>query len=292
MSWTFAYDSPIAITALLKEEELSMSKKFGQNFLISRAVREKIVALLDVQQAQTVWEVGPGIGAITSLLLEKGTKVTAFEIDHGFCRILSEQAFADELSFRLIAGDALKTLPLTLVQEGAPDRLCGNLPYNVGSVVIAKVLESDYRPPVMVFTLQKEVVDRLCASPDSKDWSSFSMLAQMDYEVKPAFSISSGSFYPPPKVTSSTVVFTLRPQSLVPSQLRHLFLLVIRDLFAQRRKTAKNNLLSGKIAAQVGKEGVEELLRRSGVDASKRAEALVWSDFIALSESLSSYQAK
>lgn len=292
MSWTFAYDSPIAITALLKQEELSMTKKFGQNFLISRSVREKIAALLDVQQSQTVWEIGPGIGAITSLFLEQGANVTAFEIDHGFCRILGEQAFADEPTFRLIAGDALKTLPAQLAKEGSPDRLCGNLPYNVGSVVIAKVLESDYRPPVMVFTLQKEVVDRLCAHPQSKDWSSFSMLAQMDYEVKPAFSINSGAFYPPPKVTSSTVLFTLREQSLVPDHLRKTFLLVIRELFAQRRKTVKNNLLSGKIGAMVGKGGVESLLDASHVDPSARAEALVWDDFIALSESLSSCQAR
>lgn len=217
--------------------------------------------------------------------------MTAFEIDYGFCRILGEQAFADESSFRLISGDALKTLPSLLASEGAPDRLCGNLPYNVGSVAIAKVLESDYRPRVMVFTLQKEVVDRLCAAPQSKDWSSFSMLAQMDYEVKPAFSINSGAFYPPPNVTSSTVVFTLRPQSLVSPHLRSIFLLVIRDLFAQRRKTVKNNLLSGKIAAKVGKNGVDEVLARSHIDPSKRAEALLWSDFLSLSESLFGYQA-
>ncbi len=292
MSWTFAYDSPTAITALLKSEELSMTKKFGQNFLISRSVREKITALLQVQPKQTVWEIGPGIGAITSLLLEMGAKVTAFEIDHGFCRILSEQAFADEPSFRLIAGDALKTLPQQLALENSPDRLCGNLPYNVGSVVIAKVLESTYRPEIMVFTLQKEVVDRLCAVPGSKDWSSFSMLAQMDYEVKPAFSINSGAFYPPPKVTSSTVVFTLRKQSLVLVQLRQQFLLVIRDLFAQRRKTVKNNLLSGKIGASVGRDGVEALLTHSRIDPSARAEALAWADFLTLSESLSNYQAR
>ncbi len=145
MCWTFAYDSPIAITALLKQEELSMTKKFGQNFLISRSVREKIVALLDVQPSHRVWEIGPGIGAVTSLLLEQGAKVTAFEIDHGFCRILSEQAFADEPSFRLISGDALKTLPSQLALEGSPDRLCGNLP-QCSTVVIARCWRATIAP--------------------------------------------------------------------------------------------------------------------------------------------------
>jgi len=88
------------------------------------------------------------------------------------------------------------------------------------------------------------------------------------------------------------VVFTLRAQSLVPLQLRQTFLLVIRDLFAQRRKTVKNNLLSGKIGAAVGRNGVEALLSHSQIDPSLRAEALAWADFIALSESLANYQAR
>ncbi len=94
----------------------------------------------------------------------------------------------------------MKTLPKTFGgEQSLPERICGNLPYNVGSVVIAKILEEGYRIPQMVFTLQKEVVDRLCASPPgSKLWSSFSLLAQMDYEVTQSFVINAGAFFSPP----------------------------------------------------------------------------------------------
>jgi len=268
-----------------------MTKKFGQNFLISHPVRERIVDLLDVREEQRVWEIGPGIGSITSLLLEKRAQVTAFEIDHGFCRILSEQAFGDEPHFRLVEGDALKTLPHMLQAEGEPERICGNLPYNVGSVILAKLLESNHRPARMVFTLQKEVVERICAQPGSKDWSSFSLLAQADYEVSLATTINSGAFYPPPKVTSSVILFTLRSESKVETSLRPNFFLLVRDLFAQRRKTVKNNLLGGKVGAMVGRDGVQWILEHAQVDASLRAEALDWKQFLDLSASLSSYRA-
>lgn len=276
---------------MLAREGLSMTKKFGQNFLLSDAVRQRIVAALEVEKGQQVWEVGPGIGALTTHLLASEVSLTAFEIDHGFCRILSEQAFPDEKNFRLINGDALKTLPKALIEFGCPDRICGNLPYNVGSVVIAKLLESTFRPKIMVFTLQKEVVDRICAVPGSKDWSSFSLLGQMDYEPVLAFSINSGAFYPPPSVTSSVVVFRLREESRVPQQLRPAFMLLIRELFSQRRKTIKNNLLGGKVGSQIGKDGVSAILAQSSLDPSLRAEALCWEQFLTLSSSLSNYRA-
>ncbi len=105
MRWNFAYDSPHAISDLLQREGgLAMTKKFGQNFLISKPVRERIVSLLEPLESTTVWEVGPGIGSLTALLLERGgASVTAFEIDHGFCRILRDHAFGgDDPAFHLV----------------------------------------------------------------------------------------------------------------------------------------------------------------------------------------------
>ncbi|MFA7128715.1 MAG: 16S rRNA (adenine(1518)-N(6)/adenine(1519)-N(6))-dimethyltransferase RsmA [Sphaerochaeta sp.] len=292
MSWKFAYDSPTAITKLLEVHGLSMSKKFGQNFLLSRQVREHIVDEMKIDDSMKVWEIGPGIGSLTAHLLEAGCMVTAFEIDHGFCRILSDEAFGDDENFRLIEGDALKTWEKLFKVEGTPDRICGNLPYNVGSVCIAKLIEGKCLPQKMVYTLQKEVADRLCAQPGDKEWSSFTLLAQMDYVVKSAFSINSGAFYPVPNVTSSVITMDKREKPLVDPSLRDLFLMVIRDLFAQRRKTVKNNLLSGKTGAIIGKQGVDDVLESSGVLPGKRAEQLDWAQFIAISEAISNYRAK
>jgi 16S rRNA (adenine1518-N6/adenine1519-N6)-dimethyltransferase len=291
MSWTFPYDSPNAITALLEEEGLAMSKKFGQNFLISNSSRSRIVDLLDVQGGSKVWEVGPGIGAITALLLERGVRLTAFELDHGFCRILRTRAFGDEPHFTLIEGDALKTLFTALREKGTPERLCGNLPYNIGSILVARLLEGESRPNRMVFTVQKEVAERICAGEGSKNWSSFSLLAQADYDVGIGFDISPGSFYPPPKVTSSVVVFQLRSVSRIPQADRHAFYLLVRELFGQRRKTLRNNLLQSKVGARIGKEGVDGLLLQSGIEPSRRPETLLWAEILSLSAHLSSIPA-
>lgn len=287
MSWKFAYDSPKAIKALLDKEGLALSKKFGQNFLLSRHVRENIVTSLDLDPTMKVWEVGPGIGSLTAHILEVGCFVTAFEIDHGFCRILTEQAFGEDENFRLIEGDVLKTWEGIWEAEGTPDRICGNLPYNVGSVVIARLLEAGCLPPRMVYTLQTEVALRLSAKPGEKTWSSFSLLAQMDYEVKSIFAISGSSFYPEPNVGSTVITMQKRDTPLVEPALRSVFLQVVRDLFAQKRKTIKNNLLSGKTGASIGKDGVGRILEESGVDAGLRAEQLDWAQFIAISEAVS-----
>ena len=286
MSWKFAYDSPKAIKSLLDKEGLALSKKFGQNFLLSRHIRENIVASLNLDPTMKVWEVGPGIGSLTAHIIEVGCDVTAFEIDHGFCRILTDQAFGDDENFRLIEGDVLKNWERVWKAEGTPDRICGNLPYNVGSVVIAKLLEAGCLPPRMVYTLQTEVALRLSAKPGEKTWSSFSLLAQMDYEVKSAFSISGSSFYPEPNVGSTVITMQKRDTPLVDPSLRSVFLLVVRDLFAQKRKTIKNNLLSGKTGSRIGKDGVARILEKSGVDAGLRAEQLDWAQFIAISEAV------
>jgi 16S rRNA (adenine1518-N6/adenine1519-N6)-dimethyltransferase len=291
MKWEFAYDSPKAITQLLGEREYAMTKKFGQNFLLSTSIRQKIVTLLSLEAGQRVLEIGPGIGSITTLLLDTGVDLTAFEIDRGFCQILREEAFGEHPRFTLVEGDALKTLFAHLKRSPTPDRICGNLPYNVGTILVARLLESEYRPPLMVFTLQKEVADRLGAAEGSKEWAALSLLAQADYDIVTAATIAPSSFYPPPKVESSVVRFTLREESRVPEHLRDAFSIIRGDLFAQRRKTILNNVRSGKSGAILGKEGVATLFQESGIDPGKRAEVLGWEDFLALSAALYTYRA-
>ncbi len=200
MKWDFPYDSPAQITTLLNQHGFAMSKKFGQNFLLSNDTRARIVESLSLKQGEQVWEVGPGIGNITTLLLENVVEVTAFEIDRGFISILKEEAFKDVPNFSLIEGDFLKTWEKVVQKKGKPDCICGNLPYNVGSIIIARMLEQQILPSRMLFTLQKEVVDRIVGSADTKNWSTLSILSQVDYEVKQLFTIKAGSFYPPPNV--------------------------------------------------------------------------------------------
>ena len=280
--WDFDYSSVSSIARLLEEEGLVMTKKFGQNFLISMTSLDKIVSLSGAAQGMRVWEVGPGMGALTTKLLQTGATVTAYEIDHGFCRILRERAFVDVPKFTLIEGDALKTWKTEYEKNGAPDVVCANLPYNVGSVFIASLIENRCLPRTMVYTLQSEVVDRICAKQGDGDFSGFSILTGIDYENREAMKLRAGCFFPPPNVDSSVVVMTKRENPLVPNDEARFFLELVRVLFAQRRKTVKNNLKAlGRSSAEI-----DEALRKSNISQTERAEKLSVEQILCLERNL------
>lgn len=281
--WNLNYDSPKEIERVLSEKGLAMTKKFGQNFLVSPSGREKLVKLMDLEEGMKVWEIGPGLGAITHMILKENVDLYSFEIDHGFASLLSGPAFGDESRFTLVEGDALKTLFKKRLLP-LPDRIVGNLPYNVGSVMIAKLIENSYLPPLMVFTLQKEVVDRMTAKTGEDDYSSFSVLTQIDYENKLMLKLPRGCFWPQPNVDSAVVVMKRREKSLVDDTLRPVFIPLLRDIFQQRRKTIRNNLNSSEYG-NLGKDRVEEILSLSGLSGNERAEALSWDSLLKLSES-------
>ena len=280
--WDFDYSSVSSITRLLEENGLGMTKKFGQNFLISAPTLDRITALCGLDESSVVWEVGPGIGALTTRLLKTGAKVTAFEIDHGFCRILREKAYIDVPNFRLIEGDALKTWKEVYEKEGAPDMICANLPYNVGSVFIASVIENRCLPSRMVYTLQSEVVDRICAKMDDEQYSGFSILTGIDYENREAMKIKPGCFFPSPNVDSSVVVMQRRNSSLVPEKEAVPFLNLVRVLFSQRRKNVRNNLKALGLAS----EKIDSALDKSGILPSERAEKLSTDQILTLLRNL------
>ena len=281
--WNLNYDSPKEIERVLSEKGLAMTKKFGQNFLVSPSGREKLVKLMELEEGMKVWEIGPGLGAITHMILKENVDLYSFEIDHGFASLLSGPAFGDESRFTLVEGDALKTLFKKRLLP-LPDRIVGNLPYNVGSVMIAKLIENSYLPPLMVFTLQKEVVDRMTAKTGEDDYSSFSVLTQIDYENKLMLKLPRGCFWPQPNVDSAVVVMKRREKSLVDDTLRPVFIPLLRDIFQQRRKTIRNNLTSSEYG-NLGKDKVEEILSLSGLSGNERAEALSWDSLLKLSES-------
>ena len=284
MKWTFPYGSSSQIKTLLESNSLAMSKKFGQNFLLTQSVREKIVDSLHLTPQDRVWEIGPGIGNITTLLLEKCKEVTAFEIDRGFITILKEQAFVDESTFHLIEGDFLKNFKEVLQERGSPDAICGNLPYNVGSIIIARMLEERVGVPKMVFTLQKEVIDRIVGTHGTKNWSTLSILCQVDYHVKALFTIKSTHFYPPPTVDSSVIYFTKRETPLVPEKLREIFFIIVHDVFASRRKTMRNNLMNNRLSTMIEPSVIDEIINESRFNPLTRGEVFSIEDLIELSE--------
>ena len=277
--WNLNYDSVKEVISVLESEGLAMSKKFGQNFLIDHNARESIREKIVYKENLSAWEIGPGMGAITSLVLNSGIKVKAFEIDKGFCRLLKERAFSDEANFTLIEGDALKTIS---DQSEIPDIIYGNLPYNVGSIIIARLIENSILPERMVYTLQREVVERICAKENSDDYSSFSVLCQIDYKPTLSFVIRKGCFYPEPQVESAVVVMEKRKESLVPSDLRETFLEVNRALFSQRRKTIKNNLKA------LNLKDIDRVIASSNLAGNERAETLSIEKIVEIAKAVNS----
>lgn len=277
--WNLNYDSVKEVISVLESEGLAMSKKFGQNFLIDHNARESIREKIAYKENLSAWEIGPGMGAITSLVLNSGIKVKAFEIDKGFCRLLKERAFSDEANFTLIEGDALKTIAN---QSEIPDIIYGNLPYNVGSIIIARLIENSILPERMVYTLQREVVERICAKENSDDYSSFSVLCQIDYKPTLSFVIRKGCFYPEPQVESAVVVMEKRKESLVPNDLRETFLEVNRALFSQRRKTIKNNLKA------LNLKDIDRVIASSNIAGNERAETLSIEKIVEIAKAVNS----
>ncbi|MDR0302283.1 MAG: 16S rRNA (adenine(1518)-N(6)/adenine(1519)-N(6))-dimethyltransferase RsmA [Treponema sp.] len=276
------YNSASALRTFLEQEGLGMRKKFGQNFLINPAVRHKLVDALGAQGADEVWEIGPGLGAMTAMLLEKGLKVKAFEIDSGFIRILKRE-FAEEKSFCLVEGDVLKTWKSqTTGGTKAASFLFGNLPYNIAAAFLADLIEKGCLFQRIVVTVQKEVALRMTASAGSPDYSSFSVLCATAYNVKPLTVIRPSSFYPQPNVDSMGVLLENRnAPAPVP-----VFSPLVRALFSSRRKTIKNNL-SVFCASRFGSPALcAGFLQENSLSGMERAEQLTPEVFLSLAKSI------
>ena len=277
------YNAPSALVAVLGEHGFGMQKKFGQNFLINAHIRQELVSALGLSAGGTVWEVGPGLGSMTSLLLEAGADLTVFEIDRGFVQLLTAY-FGSYQSFHLIEGDVLKTWK-TEYQRQVPEAFLGNLPYNIAAKLIAATIEAECFFNRMVLTVQKEVGLRMTAAPGSADYSSFSVLCQWAYDVESIRDIAPAAFWPKPNVESRALRFT-KKQSPQPVRDARLFLSLVRSLFRARRKTVKNNLNTLLVARGKKTPPAETLLKTAGIDPSARAESLTVYDFIRLSDIL------
>jgi 16S rRNA (adenine1518-N6/adenine1519-N6)-dimethyltransferase len=271
------YNSAAELRAFLDRNGLGMRKKFGQNFLINPAVREALVRALEAEAGDAVWEIGPGLGAMTSLLLEQGLAVRAFEVDPGFTRALKE-IFAGNAGFALVEGDVLKTW----TAEPPAPYLLGNLPYNIAATLLAGFIEQRRFFKRIVVTVQREVALRMAAVPGCADYSSFSVVCASAYHVKPLMIIKSASFYPRPNVDSQAVL--LEPRKDATRILPACFYPLVRRLFSSRRKTIKNNL-SGFFNTGQGAMALEAL-EKCALDGNKRAEDLTIEEFTALAKTI------
>ncbi|HZK19511.1 MAG TPA: 16S rRNA (adenine(1518)-N(6)/adenine(1519)-N(6))-dimethyltransferase RsmA [Treponemataceae bacterium] len=281
MAQILDYNSPAALKAFLDKREMSMQKKFGQNFLINESARKKLANATNIEKNTKIWEVGPGLGALTYELVNKGGIVTAFEIDRGFIRaltdIFTDQIIAEKLS--LISGDFLKTWKNEAKKHGIPDVFFGNLPYNIAATIIGNTINEGVRFEKLIVTVQKEVALRMQAKPGTKDYSSFSILCQWAYEINSLMDLAGGSFWPRPNVDSRAIVMTKRKNFPACTHPNH-FMALQKSLFVSRRKTIKNNLARFYSNTDLA----TKVLEKAKIQPSVRAETLSVPTLLTLSD--------
>jgi 16S rRNA (adenine1518-N6/adenine1519-N6)-dimethyltransferase len=212
-------------------------RRFGQHFLESEAVLEQMEQRLAYGSGDRVLEIGPGEGALTRHLIATSAQLSVIEIDRDLVALLRNRF----PGLQVIQGDVLRFDFTPLL---GPDlRIVGNLPYNISTPLLLRLLELLPQLRDLHFLLQKEVVDRLAAVPGTKDWGRLAVIAQYGAAIEPLFDVSPQQFRPPPKVTSTFVRITPRPPPLA-LQSRECFGTVLRTAFQQRRKTLRNALQS------------------------------------------------
>ncbi|MGZ4809309.1 MAG: 16S rRNA (adenine(1518)-N(6)/adenine(1519)-N(6))-dimethyltransferase RsmA [Thermoanaerobaculia bacterium] len=230
-------------------------KRFGQHFLRNRGAVTKIVAAVEPQPGEVIIEIGPGEGVLTEKLLELGP-VIAIEIDRDLAPAL-EQRFGDRIQIR--NEDALDA-PL----PDQPYRAVGNLPYNVGTPILRRVV-ADPNCKRAVFMLQKEVADRLVAKPGDEAYGYLTLYVQLFATAKTLMTLEPHSFHPPPKVRSAVVVLDPSPKPFASEELIDL----ISTAFRMRRKTLVNNLTGWR---QMSRENVTRAIESAGLNAMVRGE--------------------
>jgi 16S rRNA (adenine1518-N6/adenine1519-N6)-dimethyltransferase len=245
---------------------MSRRKAFGQHFLKDRGVLRKIVEVIAPALEDTIIEIGAGKGILTFALAEKAGRVIAIEKDKAFIAELGSRNFPN---LEVLEADVLE-IDFSELASGRDVKVAGNLPYSISSPVLFKVLDSKDMFSQAFFLLQKEVADRLCASPGTKKYAPLSILYENHFIRKSHFTVPPQVFSPSPKVESGFVSLTKREKPLFMIREEQAFRKFLRACFRHRRKTLFNNLR----LLDVGENTLKEMLDQSGIDGRVRAEAV------------------
>ena len=272
------------IQALLQRHGFHFSKAMGQNFLIQGWVPRDIAAACGADEHTGVLEIGPGIGPLTRELAQRAGKVVSVELDRRLWPVL-EETMADFPNFTLIRGDVMQQELPALVREhlgGLRPILCANLPYNITTPLLTRVVESRCFQSLTVL-IQKEVAQRICAAPGTADYGAFTLLMQYYTQPELLFTVSNTCFLPAPKVTSAVIHCRSRKAPPVEVCSREMLFRTVRSGFALRRKTLVNSLQT---AFPLPKERLTEIVAACGLDPSVRGERLGLAEYARLADAL------
>jgi 16S rRNA (adenine1518-N6/adenine1519-N6)-dimethyltransferase len=276
----------MSIQTIIKKYRLRPQKKLGQNFLTDDNIRRKITDVLVLEGDSPVLEIGPGCGALSSLLLERTERLIAVEPDPRCVRILRAELSEKYPHFKIITGDILKCDLSLLVDKGSKLKVIGNLPYYITTKIIFYLCSNSRYVDEAVLTMQKEVAERILACPGNKTYGRLTVSLRYRAEAERLFDIKPNSFYPVPDVTSTVVRFKFHAEEDTRID-ETLFDDVVRALFQERRKQIENGLKKLR-ARRLTKEDSRAILHACGIDPRKRAEDLMVKDFIKITQYLQS----
>jgi 16S rRNA (adenine1518-N6/adenine1519-N6)-dimethyltransferase len=269
-------------------EKIRAKKALGQNFLVDGNVIANIIRAADVGSDDRVLEIGPGKGAITSRLAGTAARVVAVERDRELVPLL-RNSLGEYDNIQIVHGDILRTdLSLLLPPIWAGQwKVVANLPYNISSQILFKLIEDRSLFTELLLMLQKEVGDRLVAPPSCKDYGVMTVLCGLYFDIERVFPVKPASFRPVPKVDSVVLRFRVLPRPRIDVGDERLFGRVVKASFAQRRKTLWNCL---KAAGFFTADGIlQEAFDLAGIDGRRRGETLSLEEFATLTKSVLSH---
>ena len=284
--------TPDRTKQILKKYGLSMKKSLGQNFLVEPSILTEMLEAGKIDKNTVVIEIGPGIGALTERLAQAAKKVVAFEIDRRLERILKKELAAyDNIEF--IFQDILQVdLEAVFAEHFEPtDRIvvAANLPYYITTPIIMNFIEANLPVDAYVMMMQKEVAERMTASPSSKDYGSLTIAIDYYTEAEIAFIVPRTVFIPQPNVDSAVLYLKRRETPKVSVDDEAFYFKLTRGSFQQRRKTLWNNLMAMFGKADEVKEVLRNALEVTRIEPSRRAETLSIEEFANLANELKKY---
>jgi len=269
----------VSIRKELAEYGLIPRKRWGQHFLVDRNIINKVVRTAQIGEEDHVLEVGPGLGEMTLLLSRQARRVIAVEIDPRLVTILREKT-ASASNIEIIGEDILKLdFKQLLRPDSPPIKVVANLPYQISTPLLFRFIESREVFSTLTLMLQREVAERLVASPGGKAYGPLSVSVQVVSDLSIRFFIKPAAFYPPPKVESSAVQLMWRERPLVDLNEETWLHRVVRACFGYRRKTLINALKHSDLSLP---PALEERLGSIGIDPRRRPESLTIQEFIRL----------
>ena len=272
--------------ALLNAWDLKPKKRLGQHFLVDPSTAEMIVRQSRITPADTVIEIGAGLGALTIPLAQAGRHVYAVEKDSELIQLLRTELLVHKLTNVEIIEENILNVDLQLLanQTNQPLIVTGNLPYNISSQVLVKLISARNYVNRAVLMFQKELAQRITASPGKKDYGRLTVMLAYCADIKSIATVKASLFYPPPKIDSEVVEVNFNAQREYPPHDEVMLVQVIKAAFGNRRKTLKNALSSSSL--QIKPLKAKQALTAAGIDPGRRAETLDVSEFVALQISL------